>query len=632
MAFKLNFKKSLIAFSTLLVGLAVILSNIFSYLGTERLLLDRIQTQMETGLTTQVQSLERRIVQLSTSILAFAEQIELAPKSESFHSLARTMTKAMGAEAILMVLDVNGNDQLYSSRTETVKLAPSTLTQQKWYQQALDSSHVVVSDPYLSATSGKLVFNVSKKIKSGVVFATFNTQLLENAVNQAASAAKFAILMASDGAAIYSNNPAVIPGENTKNFAPSLYQAAMQRKPIDRFKQNYAGEAELVTIMQLQVGNTHWYLANGALESHLSSLLSPARNTALISTVISIVVSVIALLLLLKVLYQPIIQLRETLAELAQGKGDLTKRLKVANEHDDLGIITKHINGWISNNQAMLTEIRDLSAHLGNAIKDINASAEENLETLSAHVNQTDLVVTAIEELNVTAKNVVLQASNAKTLGESVNQTGESSRTIVVNAQNNVMTLINDVRSTAQDVKAMSAKTENISTISEVIGGVADQTNLLALNAAIEAARAGEHGRGFAVVADEVRHLASRTQSNTSEIDNAVTSLINTSSTIVDKMELTSQAGETAANEAASVTESLSNLTQVISDMNQITVEISYAAEEQSRVSDEVTQNVIAISTMASQVSENMQGSAKHVNNMAAMYSQLSSMVSAFKI
>ena len=281
--------------------------------------------------------------------------------------------------------------------------------------------------------------------------------------------------MQADGTAIYSNNPAVVVGENAEQFAPKMYQAMMAGHNIHEFRQTCAGEAELVMLIKIQIGDISWYLANGALERNLFSMLGPVRNNAILTIISSIIIASAVMLLLLRLLYQPIIQLRTTLAELAKGKGDLTQRLTLVNEHDDLGIITGYINSWIENTQKMMQDIFQLSQDLGMAIRQINQTSAANLETLDAHVKHTDRVVNAIEDLSSSSKDVTQHADKAAALAESANSTGQDSKEVVASAQSNVMTLVEDVRTTAQNVKGMSQKTKDISSITEVIGSVAEK-------------------------------------------------------------------------------------------------------------------------------------------------------------
>ncbi|MDG3088560.1 methyl-accepting chemotaxis protein [Vibrio hannami] len=590
----------------------------------------RVQNQMQTALVTEAEMFQQRIDDISHSVTEFAKLVESQKSRNEMASSVAVMANLINADSVVVGFDDN---VAFGSHWKN-QLAPTSyqVTNRSWYRSAKLTEQVTVSDPFISMANGEMVFSIAKRFSDGVVVATVKMELLKEMVDRAAASAKNGIVVQADGTAIYSNVSAVKPGDKTQQFAPKLYQSILAAHDIDSFEQIYDGQNEIVLTKKLIVRNNTWYLAIAVLERDAYALLGSVRRDAIVSIIVSTIVAVGTMLLLLHFLYRPVIQLRNKLAELASGRGDLTQRLSVVNEHDDLGIITIHINQWIENNQHMMQEIRSVSEALGVVINEVSETALSNQEALSLHVKQTELVVSAIEELSVTSKNVSLNAYNAAELAHSANKTGRESREIVLGAQNYVLSLVKDVQQSAESVSAMNDKTENIGSITEVIGGIAGQTNLLALNAAIEAARAGEQGRGFAVVADEVRHLASRTQSSTVEIDEAVKNLLASSDSIVSNMELTRQAGESAVSETEVVTLSLTSLTDHINEMNSLSSEIATAASEQTRVTGEVAKNIFKISEMANVVRDNVEHSAKNVDTIASMYSQLSSMVAEFQI
>ncbi|WP_274000165.1 methyl-accepting chemotaxis protein [Vibrio parahaemolyticus] len=627
---KLNFKKSLIIFSTVLVGIAVSISNYVSYTTTEHLLMERIQNQMQAALVTEADMFQQKIDNISISITELARLVDNQEDQNNIKNIVSVAANLMNADSVVVGFN---NGVAFGSRWQDQQAPASyAVTKRTWYQEAMLSNDVTVSDPFRSATSDEMVFSIAKRFSNGVAVATFKTDLLKDMVYRAAASAKNGIVVQSDGTTIYSNVVSVKPGDKTQQFAPKLYQSLLNNIDLDTFEQVYNGQREIVLTKKLTLRNNTWFLAIAVLESDAFSLLGPVRNDAFFSIIVSTTVAIGAMLLLLHFLYQPVTLLRNKLAELANGKGDLTQRLPVINKHDDLGLITLYINQWIKNNQSMMLDIRSVSEKLGSVINEISGTTSSNKRALLEHVNQTDLVVSAIEELNSTAKNVSENALNAAELAQSAHQTGRESRKIVLGAQEYVSSLVKDVQKSAKSVSAMNDKTKTIGSITEVIGGIADQTNLLALNAAIEAARAGEQGRGFAVVADEVRHLASRTQSSTIEIDEAVKNLLASSNNIVSSMELTRQAGESAVSETEIVTLSLTSLTDHIDEMNSLSSEIATAASEQTRVTGEVAENIFKISEMANLVRNNIEYSAKNVSTIEDMHSQLSSMVAAFRI
>lgn len=630
---KFNFRKSLLAFSALLVGLAVTISNYISYHNTEQVLMSQIQRQMTTALNNEADIFLQRVENISQSVTDLSRLIESQRDRNSVGAIVMASKKLMGVDSVVVGFD--DNTAFGSIWEDQQPPASYIVAQSAWFRDARHANQVSISNPFVSAGSGEMVFSIAKRFNSGVVVANFNIDLLKDTVNRAAASAKNGIVFQADGSTISINkNMAkwVKPGDKVQRFAPDMYQAVIDGGDINIFEQTYDGLTDIGISKQLSLGDKTWYLAIAVEEGDAYAILNPIKRDAAISMVLSTLISVAVMLFLLHFLYQPLITLKNTLAELSEGRGDLTHRLDVVNPRDDIGIITSHINLWIENTQNMMQEIQSVSDELGAVITEVNQATTANQEALSEHVGQTEMVVTAIEELNVTSVLVSESASSAAEMASSAHRTGRKSQKIVLGAQDKVLTLVSDLQLSAESIKAMSDKTEDIGSITEVIGGVSEQTNLLALNAAIEAARAGEHGRGFAVVADEVRHLASRTQASTVEIDEALRGLVESSSNIVSRMELTRQAGETTASETEIVTESLTVLTDFIAEMNEISSQISTATNEQNRVTGEVTENVVRISEMANVVKDNVENSVKSVDAMAVMYNKLSAMVGQFKI
>ncbi len=381
---------------------------------------------------------------------------------------------------------------------------------------------------------------------------------------------------------------------------------------------------------KLDVKGKSWVLTGFVDVDYIQGITDQLNRTITLALLIAGILIMLLSVAATRVAYRPIISLRDLVAELSQGNGDLTRRLVVTGQ-DDLGQISAGINRFIQSLQEMMLEVDGATARLSHGIQQLTHQTEANKQLIDNHVQETDLAVTAITEMSSTASSVAENAAAAR-LTQETNEQANASRLVVNTAITSVTTLVDEVEATAGSIQTMQQDAEQISSVLGVIGSIAEQTNLLALNAAIEAARAGEQGRGFAVVADEVRALAARTQSSTREIKEMLGKLQSGTQMVVQSIDSTKHSCLRTADNTSLVTTALDEMSTHIVDINDLSTMMATAAEEQRAVTEEISRNMNAIKDVIHSLQVNGEETIHSTANMSETYRQLSDIVSHFKL
>lgn len=321
----------------------------------------------------------------------------------------------------------------------------------------------------------------------------------------------------------------------------------------------------------------------------------------------------------------------DRIKDVAQGEGDLTKRIEVQND-DELGELSRWFNTFMDKLQQIILQVAQSTEHIASAAEELSSTATQTSHSAGAQKDQATQVAAAMQEMSST---VVQVSENATKASENARRAGETARSggvIVEETVDVIQTLAASTRDTAAKIQELGRSSDQIGQIISVIDDIADQTNLLALNAAIEAARAGEQGRGFAVVADEVRKLAERTTQATKEIAQMIKTIQQETQRAVEAMQSGTSAVERGVESASKAGSSLNEIIQASELVNDMITQIATAATQQSAATQQVTSNMDQIANLVQESSVGAEESAKACSDLSDLAMDLQRLVGRFKL
>ncbi len=367
------------------------------------------------------------------------------------------------------------------------------------------------------------------------------------------------------------------------------------------------------------------------LQDDLSGQASRSVMTQLLIGGLISAVALICIWLMAHQIVAPIRAVVARLKDIASGEGDLTQRIELRRD-DEIGELAKWFNSFLNKLQSTISQVIDTVAGTRASAEQAASVAERTSAGMQAQYQEVDLVATAFEELSATALQVAGNANSAVAAANQADTAAQEGKYVVADTQEAMRKLMAVISDAKPVVEHLSANSENINDILVVIQGIAEQTNLLALNAAIEAARAGEQGRGFAVVADEVRNLAGRTQNAIVEIQTLIGQLQSGTEAVVKAiMTGHSQADLTLTKVDLSVSV-LEQIIHAVATIHQMNEQIARAAQEQSGVADEINRNVSNIRDVSHTIRAEAASSAENGRELSALADKQQQLVGQFKV
>ncbi len=502
-----------------------------------------------------------------------------------------------------------------------------------WYKGAESSSTSTLTEPYIDAATGQLIISIATASKKagqsvGVVGGDLSLQsLVDTLAARDFDGMGYVFLVSADGKILVHPDKALV--------MKSLKEAYPQDTPrisSDFSEVTVDGKTRIVTFAPIKgLPSVNWYIGLSVDKDQAFAMLSQFRTSAVIATVIAVAIILALLGMLIRILIQPLHVMTRAMEDIADGEGDLTKRLTIVN-NDEFGVLGTAFNRFVERIHGSIREVSSATGQVNEVALRVVAASNSSMYNSDQQASRTSSVAAAINQLGAAAQEIARNAAQASNQASDARGLAEDGQQVVdrsIKAMNQLSSMLS---ASSSNIESLNSKTVNIGQILEVITSISQQTNLLALNAAIEAARAGEAGRGFAVVADEVRNLAHRTQESAQQVQTMIEELQVGARESVSTMSDSQRHSQDSVEIANLAGERLNSVTQRIGEIDGMNQSVATATEEQTAVVESINVDITEINTLNQEGVENLQATLRACSDLEQQASRLKQLVGSFRI
>jgi len=592
-----------------------------------------IRTNLESYLDEMGEVTAHNIQNWLSGRILLVESAAQSIGSDSAEARVATLLEQKALASTFMFSYLGGQDGSFLMRPAEEMPADYDPRARPWYKDAIAAGGSTLTEPYVDAASGELVISIATPAQQsgrniGVVGGDLGLKALVEIINALDfNGMGYAFLVSGDGKIlVHPDSSRVMKslGELFPGHAPSL-DANYAEVDLD-------GQTRILSFSRVQgLPSVTWYVGISLDKDAAYASLASFRTTALVATVAAVAFILVLLGMLIRVLMRPLTDMGRAMANIAEGEGDLTRRLAVQSR-DEFGELATAFNRFVERIHESIREVSSATLQVNEVAQRVLSASNASMANSDEQASRTNSVAAAINELGAAAQEIARNAADASQQASGARHQAEDGRQVVEQNIRAMRELSAKISASCSQIEALNAKTVDIGQILEVIKGISEQTNLLALNAAIEAARAGEAGRGFAVVADEVRNLAHRTQSSAQEIQQMIEQLQVGAGASVQTMTESQRQSESSVSIADRAGERLGEVTQRIGEIDGMNQSVATATEEQTAVIESLNMDITEINTLNQQGVENLQSTLRACGDLDQQARRLKQLVDSFRI